>query len=141
MAAEFGVKNREDHLDAAVKVAGHEIGAAEENEWIPSVGEDIDSAMFEETVHDASNCEVFAESGYTGPEAADPADEELDGDSFLGAGVERLDDLRVDESVGFDKDSGRATGTVVGRFPVDKFEEARGKIKGGDEEFVEVSSF
>jgi hypothetical protein len=141
MATEFRVKNREDHLDAAVKVAGHEIGAPKENKRIPPVGEDIDAAMFEETVHDASNCDVFAESRYTGPEATDSADEQLDGDSFLGAGVERLNDLRVDEGVGFDKDSGRTTGTVVGRFPVDKFEETRGKIKGGDEEFVEVSSF
>jgi hypothetical protein len=141
MAAEFGVKNREDNLDAAVKVAGHEIGAAEENEWIPPVGEDIDSAMFEETVHDASNCDVFAESGHTGPEATDSANEQLDGDSFLGACVERLNDLRVDEGVGFDKDSGRTTGTVVGGFPVDKFEEARGKIKGGDKKFVEVGGF
>jgi len=132
MAAEFGVKNREDHLDAAVKVAGHEIGAAKKNEWIPAVGEDIDTAMFKETVHDASNCDVFAESGYTGPEAADPADEELDGNSFLRASVERLNDLRVDESVGFDKDSGRATGTVVSGFPVDELEEAGSKIKGGD---------
>ena len=141
MATEFGVENREDHLDAAVKVAGHEIGAAEKNEWIPPVSEDIDAAMFEETVHDASNCDVFAQSGDTGPEAADPADQELNGDSFLRAGVERLDDLWVDEGIGFDKDSGRSTGTVVGRFPVDEFEEAGGEIKGGNEKFVEVSSF
>lgn len=39
LAAEFRVENREDHLHAAVKVAGHEIGAAEENKWISSVGE------------------------------------------------------------------------------------------------------
>jgi hypothetical protein len=141
MATEFGVQNREDYLDAAVKVAGHEIGAAEENEWIPPVSEDIDAAMFEETVYDASNLDVFAQSGDTGPEAADPADEQLDGDSFLRAGVERLDDLWVHEGIGFDKDSGRSTGTVVGRFPVDEFEEAGGKIKGGNEEFVEVGGF
>jgi hypothetical protein len=141
MATEFRIKNREDHLDAAVKVAGHEIGATEENEWIPPIFEDIDAAMFEETVHDASNCDVFAQSGDTGAEAADPADQELNGDSFLRAGVERLDDLWVDEGVGFDKDSRGATGTVVGRFPVDEFEEAGGEIKGGDEEFVEVGGF
>jgi len=141
MATEFRVKNREDHLDAAVKVAGHEIGAPKENKRIPPVGEDIDAAMFEETVHDASNCDVFAESRYTGPEATDSADEQLDGDSFLRAGVERLDDLRVDEGVGFNKDSGRTAGTVVRRFPVDEFEKAGGKIKGGNEEFVEMSGF
>ena len=141
MAAEFWVENRKNHLDAAVKVAGHEIGAAKENEWIPPVGENVDAAMFEETIHDASNCDVFAQSRDTGAKAADPADEELNGDSFLRAGVERLNDLRVDESIGFDKDSGRAASTVVGRFSVDELEEARGKIKGGDEEFVEVSSF
>ena len=131
MATEFWVENRKNHLDAAVKVAGHEIGAAKENEWIPPVGENVDAAMFEETVHDASNRDVFAESRYTGPEATDSADEQLDGDSFLGAGVERLNDLRVDESIGFDKDSGRAARTVMGRFPVDEFEKAGGEIKGG----------
>jgi hypothetical protein len=61
--------------------------------------------MFEKTVHDASDLDVFAQSGDTGAEAADPSDEELNGDSFLRAGVQRLDDLRVDEGVGFDKDS------------------------------------
>ena len=59
----------------------------------------------------------------------------------MGAGVKRLNDLRVDEGVGFDKNSGRAAGTVVGRFTVDKFEKARGKIKGGNKEFVEVGGF
>ena len=105
MATEFWVENREDHLDAAVEVAGHEIGAAEKNEWIPPIGEDIDAAMFEETVHDASDLDVFAQSRDAGAEAADPAYEELDRDSFLRAGVQRLDDLWVDEGVGFDKDS------------------------------------
>jgi len=114
MATKFGVENREDDLNAAVKIAGHEISTSEENEWIPSVGEDIDAAMFKETVHDASNLDVFAKSGHTRAEAADPADEELDGDSFLGTGVERLNDLRVDEGVGLDKDSRGAAGTVVG---------------------------
>jgi hypothetical protein len=114
LATEFRVENWEDHLDAAVEVAGHEISAAEKNEWIPPIGEDIDAAMFQETVHDASDLDVFAKSGDAGAEAADPAYEELDGDSFLGAGVQRLDDLRVDEGVGFDKDSGRAACTVVG---------------------------
>jgi len=132
MATKFGVENREDHLNAAVKIAGHEISTSEENEWIPSVGEDIDAAMFKKTVHDTANLNVFAESGHARTEAADPADEELDGDSFLGTGVERLNDLRVDEGVGFDKDSRGAAGTVVGRFPVDEFEEAGGEIKWGD---------
>ena len=97
-----------------MKVAGHEIGAAEENKWISSVGEKIDAAMFQETIHDASNLNVFTQSGNTGAEATNPADEELDRDPFLGTGVERLDDLRVDEGVCFDKDSGRAASTVVG---------------------------
>jgi hypothetical protein len=83
LATEFRVENREDHLNAAMKVAGHEIGAAQENEWISPIGEDIDPAMFEETVHDASNLDVFTQSGDTGAEAADPADEELNGNSFL----------------------------------------------------------
>ena len=61
--------------------------------------------MFEETVHDASDLDVFAQSRDAGAKAADPAYEELDRDSFLRAGVQRLDDLRVDEGVGFDKDS------------------------------------
>jgi hypothetical protein len=141
LATEFRVENREDHFNAAVKVAGHEIGTAEKNKWIPPIFEDIDAAMFEETVHDASDLDIFAQSGDTGAEAANPADEKLDRDTFLRAGVERLNDLRVDEGVGFDKDSGRATGAVVGGFPVNELEEARGKIKWGDEEFVEVGGF
>ena len=97
--------------------------------------------MFQETIHDASNLNVFTQSGNTGAEATNPADEELDRNTLLGTGVERLDDLRVDEGVRFDKDSGRAARTVVGRFPVDEFDKAGGEIKGGDEELVEVGGF
>lgn len=70
--------------------------------------------MFQETINDASNLNVFTQSGNTGAEATNPADEKLDRDTLLGTGVERLDDLWVDEGVRFDKDSGRAARTVVG---------------------------
>jgi hypothetical protein len=66
LATEFRVENREDHFDAAVKVARHQIGTSEKNKWIPPIGENVDAAMFEETVDDTSDLDVFAQSGDTG---------------------------------------------------------------------------
>ncbi len=46
VATKFGVQNGEDHFDPAVKVTGHQVGAANKDEGIPGVGEDVDSAVF-----------------------------------------------------------------------------------------------
>ena len=84
---EFGIEDGEDDLDAAVEVAGHEVGAAQIDEGIPVVVEDKDAAVFKKAVDNAADADGFAESGDAGAEAADAADDHVDGDAFLGGGV------------------------------------------------------
>lgn len=133
-----GVENGKDDFDAAMEVAGHQIGAAKVDDGIASIGKNVDTAVFKVAIDNAANVDVFAQARDAGAEAADAANEELDGDTFLGAGVERLDDFGIDEGVGFDENSGRSTGAVMRRFAVNIFEEAGDKIEGGDEEFIKV---
>jgi len=141
LASDFGVENGEDHLDAAMEIAGHKIGAAEVDEWITVVVKDIDAAVFEETVDDAADADVFAEAGDAGPEAADPANDHVDGDALLRGGVEGVGDLLVDEGVDLDEDAGLATRALVSPLAVDHFNQAGSKVERGDEEFIEVGGF
>ncbi len=52
-----------------------------------------------------------------------------------------MNDLGIDEGIGFDEDARRLAGPVVGRLAVNQFEETGGEIKGGDEEFIKVRRF
>jgi hypothetical protein len=94
--------------------------------------------MFEITIHDAANVNIFTEARNAGAEAADSTNQKLNGDTFLRGGVERLSDLRIHESVCFDKYSRGSARTMICGFAMDMFEEAWGKVEWGDEEFVEV---
>ena len=58
--AKFGIKNREDDFHTAVKVAGHEISAANKDERIAGIGKDVDSTVFQKTIDNASHADVFA---------------------------------------------------------------------------------
>jgi len=141
LTAKFGVQNREDHFDPAMKIAGHEIGASEENQRVASVGEEIDAAVFEEAIDNATNPDGFTDARQTGTEAADAPDQQVDGNAFLGGGVKSVDDFLIHEAVGLDEDARGATGAPVGPFTVDELEKAGSEVEGGDEEFVEVGGF
>jgi len=141
VAADVGIEDRKDHLDPAVKVAGHEVGAAEVDQGIAVVVEDVNAAVLEKAVHDAADADVFTEAGDAGAEAADASDDHVDGDTFLGGGVKGVDDLLVDERVHFDENAGLAAGAEVGALAVDHLDEAGGKIERGHKEFVEVGGF
>jgi len=141
LASDFGVENGEDHLHASMEVARHEIGAAEVDERVTIVMEDVDPAVLEEAVDNAANADVFAEAGDAGPEAADAADDHVDGDALLRGSVEGVDDLLVDEGVDLDEDAGLATRAQVSPLAVDHFNQAGSEVEGGNEEFIEVGGF
>jgi hypothetical protein len=96
--------------------------------------------MFEIAIHDATNMNIFTEARDAGAEAADSTNQKLNGDTFLRGGVERLNDLWIYESVCFDKNSRGSACAMICRFAMDMFEEARGKVEWGNEEFVEMGS-
>jgi len=123
LSAKFLIENRENDLDAAVEIARHEIGAAKIDVGIAPVVKNIDAAMFEEAIDDASDGDVLAEARNAWAEATNSTNQELDGDPFLGGMVEGLNNFFVDEGVGFNKNTGWPSCAVVGAFAVNEFEE------------------
>jgi hypothetical protein len=83
---------------------------------------------------------IFTEARNARSEAADSTNQKLNRYTFLRGGVQRLNDLGIDESVCFDKYSRGSARTMICRFAMDMFEEAGGKVEWGDEEFIEVGS-
>ena len=123
LSAKFLIENRENDFDAAVEIARHEIGAPKIDVGITPVMKDIDAAMFEETIDNASNGDVITEARNAGAEATDATNEELDGDALLGRLVEGVNNFFIHEGVGFDEDACGPTCAVVGAFAVNEFEE------------------
>lgn len=122
LSAKFLIENRENDFDAAVEIARHEIGAPKIDVGITPVMKDIDAAMFEETIDNASDGNVLAEARDAWAQAANPTNQELDGDPFLGGVVEGLNNFFVHEGVGFNKNTGGSSCAVVGAFAVNEFE-------------------
>jgi len=123
LSAKFLIENRENDFDAAVEIARHEIGATKIDVGIAPVMKDIDTAMLEKTIDDASDDDVLAEARDAWAEATNSTNQELDGDPFLGGVVEGLNNLFVHEGVGFNKNTGGPSCAVVGAFAVNEFEE------------------
>jgi len=123
LSAKFLIENRENDFDAAVEIARHEIGATKIDVGIAPVMKDIDTAMLEKTIDDASDDDVLAEARDAWAEATNSTNQELDGDPFLGGVVEGLNNLFVHEGVGFNKNTGGPSCAVVSAFAVNEFEE------------------
>ena len=83
LSPKFKVEDGENNFDSAVKIAWHEIGAPKIDVGIAPVVENIDAAVFEEAINDASDGDVLAEARNAGAEATDATNEELDGDALL----------------------------------------------------------
>ncbi len=123
LSAKFLIEDRENDFDAAVEIARHEIGATKIDVGIAPVMKDIDTAMLEKTIDDASDDDVLAEARDAWAEATNSTNQELDGDPFLGSVVEGLNNFFVHEGVGFNKNTGGPSCAVVGAFAVNEFEE------------------
>src|SRR5258708_7813148 len=67
------VFQREQDFHAGVEIAGHEIGASDVNLFPSSIPEIVGAAVLQETAHHTQHLDLFADSGNSGPEAADSA--------------------------------------------------------------------
>ena len=56
----FGL-DRKHYFDAAIEISRHPVGAAQEHLLLASFAEDQDTAVFEETVDDAADADIFGE--------------------------------------------------------------------------------
>ena len=70
---EAGIENRREDFDAAVEVAGHEVGAADVQGAFAVGVEPVGAGVFEETPHDGGHFDVFADARNAGAQAADAA--------------------------------------------------------------------
>ena len=123
LSPKFEIEDGENDFDSAVKIAWHEIGAAQIDVRVSAVGKNIDAAVFEKTVHDTLDDDVLTEAWNPWAQAANPANQKLDWDPFLGGLVEGLNNFFVYKSVGLNKNTGGTTCTVVGAFTLNEFEE------------------
>ena len=90
---------------------------------VSAIGKNIDAAVFEKTVDDTSDGDVLTEAWDPWAQAANPADQQLDWDPFLGGSVEGLNNFFVYKSVGFDENTGGSACSVVGALTLNEFEE------------------
>ena len=123
LSPKFEIEDGKNDFDSAVKIAWHEIGAAQIDVRVSTVGKNIDAAVFEKTVDDTSDGDVLTEARNPWAQAANPADQKLDWHPFLGGLVEGLNNFFVYKGVGLNENTGWTTCTVVGAFTLNEFEE------------------
>ncbi len=62
LSPKFKIEDGKNDFDSAVKIAWHEIGAAQIDVGVSTVGKNIDAAVFEKTVDDTLDGDVLAEA-------------------------------------------------------------------------------
>ena len=120
-------------LDAAVEIAGHEVGTRDVNRI--AVFEPIDARVFEVFPDDGGDGDGLAHAGDTGAQGADPTDDQLDPHASLRSAIEGTDDGGIDEGIGFEDEV--AFLTVFGFF-VNEFKEFGLDLGGGHVEVLEL---
>ena len=123
LSPKFKIEDGKNDFDSAVKIAWHEIGTAQIDMRVSTVGKNIDAAVFEKTVDDTLDGDVLTEAWNPRAQAANSADQKLDWDPFLGGLVEGLNNFFVYKSVGLNENTGGTTCTMVGAFTLNEFEE------------------
>ena len=109
-----------DHLDAAIEVALHQVGAADVDLFLAAVEEVVDARVLEEAADDRSHRDVVADAGNAWPQAAHAADDQVDLHAGLRRAEERLDHALVGDGVVLDDDARRPAGLRVLDLAIDR---------------------
>src|ERR1700676_4135759 len=78
------VPNQAQRFDATVKIALHQIRAADIDLFVPAVQEVIRARVFEEPAHDGADGDRLTDALDTRPQTADAADDQVDAHAPLG---------------------------------------------------------
>src|SRR4051794_13741772 len=81
--AQIAIFDGEDCFNSAEKIARHPISAAHKDFGLAGIFKIENSAVLEETIHDAAHGDFIAQSFDAGNEAADAANDEVDLDPGL----------------------------------------------------------
>ncbi len=89
--------NGDEQFDTAIQVARHPVSTTDLHQFVTAVIEVEHACVFQESIDDADDCDVFAETRYTWFEAADAANIQADGHAGLRSAVEGVDQFGIDE--------------------------------------------
>ena len=129
----------EEHLDAPVQVARHEVGAAHQHFFGAAVAKPVDAAVFEEPADDAGHLDVVAHAGNAGPQRAHAAHQQVDLHARLGGPVEDGDHLAVDERVHLEHEVAAAARELMLDLAFEQCFEAVAQVDRPDEELLVVA--
>src|SRR6478672_5068158 len=87
---EFWHLDRRYHFDSSVQVTRHPVGAAHVNLRVTAVFEVVNAAMFQQSSDNASNPDVFRQSGNARPQGTYSTYDQIDLDAGLRRFVERV---------------------------------------------------
>src|SRR5215471_4180958 len=98
------VEHGAEHLDATIEVARHEVGGGDVHSCLGvrqrvAGSEAIDAPVLEEAADDRLDANAVGKPRSAWAQAADSAYNEIDLDAGARGGVERVDDLRVDQRI------------------------------------------
>src|SRR5262247_581695 len=130
------VFDREEDFDAAVEVAVHEVSAAQVDLFLTAVDEAIDAGMFEEAPDDAADADRLAAAGPAGAQAADAADDQVDGHALARGRIHLLDQRRVGHAVELRDDSGGPPGLEVRDFSADHLGDRFAQVDRRDQQLA-----
>src|SRR5215831_12416414 len=91
----------EEHFDATIQVAGHQISTAQEDVVLFAMAKVIDAGVLQETANDGRYRDGVTHTGDTWSEAAHATHLEVNAHPRLRGTVERLDTWRVHQGVHF----------------------------------------
>ncbi len=114
------VFDREHQFHAPVQVAAHQVGAAQEELRVSAVFEEKDTAVFQKPADDTDDADIVADAFDARSQAADAANDQVDGDARLGGCVQKLDHPGVGEGIHLEDEPCGASGAGMGDLPFDE---------------------
>src|SRR5690606_4969778 len=103
----------DEHLQAAVEVAVHQVGGADPDLGLTARFEPIGPGMLQEPADDAADADVLGQVGDTGTQRADPPDPHVDGNTGPRRPIPRVDARLVGKGVQLEPDPRRSACLVV----------------------------
>src|SRR5271155_1686017 len=140
-AAECGIFERKNYLDAFVEIARHPVRAAKKHFRLTAIFKIIDAAMFKIAANHAAHANAGADAAQTGNQGALPTNDKVDIHAGLRGAIESLNDGFIDERVHFDNDARGATAASVAGFAIDEGDAAFAHVARGDKKRLVVILF